>query len=266
MSSFDSVVILALGDPLAHDPEGKLLQLGKKATGVALAAHLLPDESEDKEKLFQKAIDIRHEERAGWLAVRTEAFPNGDLEGAAKASLAIAVYYVQQCKFDEGMEWLNIAYEQAPESRSQVRAYIKYNMDVVSAVLDSCSQTTTNQGSGRASPDLDDIPWGVPVGNVVDQDLINSEGDPNGLGDSFEWNPEKASEKDNDDTSSPPPSPVLKNGLGGNGLEEAVAKVEDYLDFNGFVDYEDGEVESMLKNLTKSLALEVSACGNDRDD
>ena len=105
MAGFQSVVILALGDPFAHDPEGKLLELGKKATGVAMAAHLLPDESEDKEKLFQKAIDYRHEERAGWLAVRTEAFPDGDLEGAAKASLAIAMYYIQQCKFDQGMQW-----------------------------------------------------------------------------------------------------------------------------------------------------------------
>lgn len=246
MAGFQSVVILATGDPFSHDPEGKLLELGKKATVVAMAAHLLPDESEDKERLFQKAIDLRHEERAGWLAVRTEAFPNGDLEGAAKASLAIAVYYVQQCKFDEGMEWLNIAYEQAPENRSQVRAYIKYNIDVVSGVLDSFSETTTNHGSGRGSP-VDDV----------------GEGDPNGLGDSFEGNPETTSEKD---ISSPPPSPVLKKGLGGNNLEENIAKVEDYLDFNGFVDYEDGEVESMLKNLTISLALEVSACGDDRDD
>ena len=173
MAGFESVVILATGDPFAHDPEGKLLELGKKATGVAMAAHLLPDESEDKEKLFEKAIDLRHEERAGWLAVRTEALPNGDLEGAAKASLAIAVYYVQQCKFDEGMEWLNIAYEQAPENRSQVRAYIKYNIDVVSGVLDSFSETTTNHGSGRASPALDD-----------------GAGDPSEVGDSFEGGPE----------------------------------------------------------------------------
>ena len=173
MAGFHSVVVLALGDPFSHDPEGKLLELGKKATGVAMAAHLLPDESEEKEKLFQKAIDLRHEERAGWLAVRTEAFPDGDLEGAAKASLAIAVYYVQQCKFDEGMEWLNIAYEQAPENRSQVRAYIKYNIDVVSGVLDSFSETTTNHGSGRASPALDD-----------------GAGDPSEVGDSFDGGPE----------------------------------------------------------------------------
>jgi hypothetical protein len=57
MAGFHSVVVLALGDPFSHDPEGKLLELGKKATGVAMAAHLLPDESEEKETLFQKAID-----------------------------------------------------------------------------------------------------------------------------------------------------------------------------------------------------------------
>jgi hypothetical protein len=219
MAGFDSVVILATGNPFAHDPEGKLLELGKKATGVAMAAHLLPDESEDKEKLFQKAIDLRHEERAGWLAVRTEAFPDGDLEGAAKASLAIAVYYVQQCKFDEGMEWLNIAYEQAPESRSQVRAYIKYNIDVVSGALGSFLETTTNHGSGRASP----------VSEV-------GENFPTEVGDSFEGNPEDKSH--------------------GNNLEEAVAKVEDYLFFKDFVNNRDDEVQSMLENLTKSLALE----------
>jgi hypothetical protein len=127
-----------------------------------------------------------------------------------------------------------------------VRAYIKYNIDVVSGVLDSLSETTTNHGSGRASP----------VDNVGEED-------PSEVGDSFEGNPETTSEND---ISSSPPSPVLKKELSGNDLEEDVAKVEDYLDFNGFVDYEDGEVESMLKNLTKSLALEISACGDDRDD
>jgi hypothetical protein len=65
MTDVESVIVVALGGALEHDPGDKLLSMGREATALAVA------------------------EKKGWIAVRMKEMLDGDLEGAAKASLAI---------------------------------------------------------------------------------------------------------------------------------------------------------------------------------
>ena len=99
------LIVLAKGH-LPHDPDGKLLRMGKTTTCKIVTAMALENSSPLKKELFMQAMCIRLQEKQGWLAVRTDKFPAGDLEGAAKASLAIACYYCQLEELEKGRKWL----------------------------------------------------------------------------------------------------------------------------------------------------------------
>ena len=71
--------------PLPHDPGGKLLQMGLQATAIFTEAEKMK-ESAAKTQQIRKAIKMREEEAASWVAVN-------DYIGAAKAYQAIAVYF-----------------------------------------------------------------------------------------------------------------------------------------------------------------------------
>ncbi len=139
------------GGHLPHDVDGKLLGMGHQATALVFGAQFLSTDNPERRKQYEKAMAIRLEEKRGWLAVRTSKFPAGDVEGAAKASLAIATYYLDLDEMDKGLEWLSHALEEAPDN-TMVKEIIRYNRDIVHDFLRSCSASSTPAPSGRSSP------------------------------------------------------------------------------------------------------------------
>ena len=106
MPEIKSAILIPRGGHLPHDTDGKLLRMGHEATALVFGAQHLPTGHPRKRQLFEQARAMRLEERQGWLAVRTSEFPAGDLEGAAKASLAIATYHLELQELEKGREWL----------------------------------------------------------------------------------------------------------------------------------------------------------------
>lgn len=101
--------------PLAHDPGGALMNMGLSSTEHFKRAMAMPLGAPARVKLLLDAIQTRLSERNGWLAVRTESLPAGDLEGAAQASLAISAYYGEGLgDVDNARLFLQQALAQAP--------------------------------------------------------------------------------------------------------------------------------------------------------
>jgi len=114
--------------PHEHDPGGRLMAMGEQASALWHAVQVSTFASPvKKEEQLREAVRIRLDERAGWLAVRTSEFPAGDLEGAAQASLAIAVYYRELGEPERYSEWMQTALAEAPPG-TIVRACVKYNL------------------------------------------------------------------------------------------------------------------------------------------
>ena len=160
-----------LGGHLQHDPEGKLLGMGHNATAKVIAAQSLSKSSALRNKLFKDAMCIRVKEKEGWLAVRTDKFPAGDLEGAAKASLAIACYYLELDELEKGRKWLEHALEEAPKDNKSLCAIIEHNMDCLEKVMRECSASSTPCNtpvqSGRSSPVLDPSSLAHDLANIT---------------------------------------------------------------------------------------------------
>lgn len=152
MAEMHSVIALSVGGHLPHDPDGKFLRMGHEATALALGAQMLEKSDPRRKEKYERATGIRLEEKKGWMAVRTKEFPAGDLEGAAKASLAIACYKLEQGEFQEGSKWLELALAEAPEDKVMVRSFIEFNMGILAEMLQSCSASSTPVHSGRSSP------------------------------------------------------------------------------------------------------------------
>jgi len=95
MAELSSVIAVPMDSHLPHDTEGKLLRMAHDATGKVVSAQSMLRSSQLRKKLYKEAICIRLQERKGWLAIHTDEFPAGDVEGAAQASLAIACYYLE---------------------------------------------------------------------------------------------------------------------------------------------------------------------------
>jgi hypothetical protein len=152
MPEIKSAILIPRGGHLPHDTDGKLLRMGHEATALVFGAQHLPTGHPRKRQLFEQARSMRLEERQGWLAVRTSEFPAGDLEGAAKASLAIATYHLELQELEKGREWLAKALEEAPEDKALVRAAIEHNMSIVKQIMQAFSASSTPVQSGRSSP------------------------------------------------------------------------------------------------------------------
>ena len=146
-----SVIVVPIGGHLPHDNEGKLLRMGHDATGKVVAAQSLSRSSPLRKKLYEEAMCIRIEEKKGWLAVRTDEFPAGDLEGAAQASLAIACYYLQLDDLEKGRKWLEKAQDEAPKDKIILCAFIEYNMEQVNIIMQKSSAASTPAQSTPAS-------------------------------------------------------------------------------------------------------------------
>jgi hypothetical protein len=98
--------------PLAHDPGGKLSDLHLEALSVLSGAQKLrPADPSNPTYLraVQRAIACTENARAGWLAVRTEAMPAGDKEGAGKAAVALAGFALELDRFGAALRWLTVA-------------------------------------------------------------------------------------------------------------------------------------------------------------
>ena len=102
--------------------------MGLEATALALQAQDLLERDPRKKQLLERAGAVRVQERLGWLAVRTSEFPGGDLEGAAKASMALAVYHMQLLELEKGHQWLETALAEAPQDKVFLRVIIAHNM------------------------------------------------------------------------------------------------------------------------------------------
>jgi hypothetical protein len=152
MPEIKSAILIPRGGHLPHDTDGKLLRMGHEATALVFGAQHLPTGHPRKRQLFEQARAMRLEERQGWLAVRTSEFPAGDLEGAAKASLAIATYHLELQELEKGREWLAKALEEAPKDKALVRAAIEHNMSIVKQIMQAFSASSTPVQSGRSSP------------------------------------------------------------------------------------------------------------------
>lgn len=101
--------------PLVHDPGGKLSDLHLEALSVIFRAQFLrPADPSNPTYLraVQRAIACTENARAGWLAVRTEAMPAGDKEGAGKAAVALAGFALELDRFGAALRWLTVAHKE----------------------------------------------------------------------------------------------------------------------------------------------------------
>ena len=151
------LIVLAKGQ-LPHDPDGKLLRMGQDATCKTVTDMALSNSSVLKKKMFKQAMCIRLQEKQGWLAVRTDKFPAGDLEGAAKASLTIACYYCQleelekgRMWLEKGRKWLETTQKEAPEDKHVLCACIEHNMDLIEAIM-AARDAEQSQRSASETP------------------------------------------------------------------------------------------------------------------
>jgi len=107
-----AVVVPREVTPLAHDPGGKLSDLHLEALSVLAGAQKLePADPSNATYLraVQRAIACTENARAGWLAVRSEAMPAGDKEGAGKAAVALAGFALELDRFGAALRWLTVA-------------------------------------------------------------------------------------------------------------------------------------------------------------
>ena len=88
-TSLFEVLPRALVTPFPHDPGGRLLELGMRAHEIVLAMHDQDTDSETRVGVYMQAIELRKRELAGWLAVRTPEYPEGDLLGAARVAVTL---------------------------------------------------------------------------------------------------------------------------------------------------------------------------------
>lgn len=122
-------------------------------------AQSLEDSNQKKRETYEKAMAIRLEERAGWLAVRTSEFPAGDLAGAAKASLALATYHLALLQHDKGRQWLDTALAEAPKDNTRLLSMIEHNMIQMQKCLELMSDTSgTQQLHSQKSPVAESVP------------------------------------------------------------------------------------------------------------
>jgi hypothetical protein len=95
--------------PLPHDAGGKLSDLHVEAMAMVFGAQFLrPADPSNQAYVWalERAIACTKTAREGWLAVRTEALPAGDKEGAGKAAVALAGFALELDKFGDALRWL----------------------------------------------------------------------------------------------------------------------------------------------------------------
>ncbi len=116
--------------PLPHDVGGKLSDLHVEALAMVFGAQFLgPADPSNPAYVWalERAITCTKSARAGWLAVRTEALPAGDVEGAGKAAVALAGFYLELDRLGEAMSWLACARKElGPAHEDTVAQNLEY--------------------------------------------------------------------------------------------------------------------------------------------
>lgn len=98
--------------PLPHDAGGKLSDLHVEALAMVFGAQFMsPADPSNPSYVWalERAIACTKNARAGWLAVRTEALPAGDAEGAGKAAVALAGFALELDHLGDAIRWLTRA-------------------------------------------------------------------------------------------------------------------------------------------------------------
>jgi len=117
--------------PLAHDVGGKLRDLHLDAMARMFGAQFLKPADPSNPayvRAVEAAIACLHKARAGWLLVRTEEFPAGDVKGAGTAAMALAGFALELDRIGDALRWLVRAKH---ELGKQHASAVKQNMDFV---------------------------------------------------------------------------------------------------------------------------------------
>lgn len=149
------VVLPECPRPFPHDPGGRLMKMGAEATTAWMPVVHMPKSNPVKVATFDKVLALSLQEREGWLAVRTAELPNGDMSGAAKAAMSIAMYHLIMEDYEEGTRWLDIARAEAPPEDRMLISSIRYNGRYLAALRqleEDESRRTTPVHSRSPSP------------------------------------------------------------------------------------------------------------------
>ncbi len=96
-------------EPLPNDAGGRLSDLHVEALAMVFGAQAMrPADPSNPAYVWalERAIACTKNARTGWLAVRTEALPAGDMEGAGKAAAALAGFALELDRLGDAMRWL----------------------------------------------------------------------------------------------------------------------------------------------------------------
>lgn len=129
-----SMMLVDRGGHLPHDPNGRLLALGHRASGTWFGVSSFRKDNPLKIAAFARVKAMRLEERQGWLDVRTAEFPAGDTAGAAKAAMSIGLFYMEMDDVPQGREWLHIALAEAPLDDEMLQEFLRHNLAVLAQV------------------------------------------------------------------------------------------------------------------------------------
>jgi hypothetical protein len=91
-------MLVSQGRRLQHDEGGVLQAMQINARAKVFGAQFLRPADPSNPAYcaaIEEAIDITAGEMLGWLEIRTEAMPAGDLEGAGSAALALSSFYME---------------------------------------------------------------------------------------------------------------------------------------------------------------------------
>lgn len=122
------------GKALAHDADGKLYNMQVQARACVFGAQFLqpPDPSNPVYRSnMERAIAIAKNEREGWCAIKTQAFPDGDYVGAGKASMFISGLHMELDEFMAALRWCVQAARDFRKASSAYDTLLNANVDFV---------------------------------------------------------------------------------------------------------------------------------------
>jgi len=111
--------------PLPHDAGGKLSDMHVEAMAMVFGAQFMhPADPSNPAYVWalERAIAVTKTAREGWLAVRTEALPAGDTEGAGKAAVALAGFALELDNLSDALRWLARARKELGPAHEQTVA------------------------------------------------------------------------------------------------------------------------------------------------
>ena len=127
--------------PLPHDVGGNLRKLHIDALARVFGAqHLQPADPTNPiyVSAVESAIALVEQERTGWLHVRTEDFPAGDMQGAGKAAMTLASFALELDRIGDALRWLTKGRKELGQAHQDT---IAKNLDDVLEIVDDVIET-----------------------------------------------------------------------------------------------------------------------------